>query len=49
MFDPATKIIDLKLTNIENLVKHLEPFLALKEGENDLIAMQHIFIIEKNG
>ena len=35
--------------SIENLVKHLEPFLALKEGENDLIAMQHIFVIENGG
>ena len=27
----------------------LEGKLSLKEGETDLIAMQHIFVIEKNG
>jgi saccharopine dehydrogenase (NADP+, L-glutamate forming) len=39
----------VKVTNIENLVKHLEKYLNLGEGETDLIAMQHIFVIEKDG
>lgn len=34
---------------IENLVNLLEKKLSLKTGETDLIAMQHIFLIEKNG
>ena len=30
-------------------MKLLEPQLMLKDGETDLIAMQHIFTIEKDG
>jgi saccharopine dehydrogenase (NADP+, L-glutamate forming) len=31
---------------LENLVNLLERKLTLKEGETDLVAMQHIFLIE---
>lgn len=30
-------------------MKLLEPKLSLREGETDLIAMQHLFVIEKDG
>jgi saccharopine dehydrogenase-like NADP-dependent oxidoreductase len=43
------KIHDHKLNSLENLVKLLEPRLALKAGETDLVAMQHRFVIELDG
>lgn len=32
---------------LENLINLLEKKLSLKEGETDLIAMQHIFVIQR--
>jgi len=43
------QLYDPKLSNLENLIKQIEPKLSLKDGETDLVAMQHRFIIEMNG
>lgn len=40
------KIHDPTKNSLQNLVKLLEPKLSLREGETDLIAMQHLFLIE---
>lgn len=40
------KIWDKTKNMLENLVNLLEKKLSLKQGEADLIAMQHIFLIE---
>ena len=43
------QIHDTTKNSLENLVKLLDPKLSLKQGQTDLIAMQHIFTIELNG
>ena len=41
-----TKIHDPTKSSLQNLIKLLQPKLNLREGETDLIAMQHLFLIK---